>query len=92
LLIKKHDDDAVHGWNPEDHPRSVKSGRTNDEVRDAPTRPAPDASWAAPTGDELTALDRLKRAGTWNLGGRELRLTNLDKVMFPPPATGVGDR
>ena len=36
LLIKKHDDDAVAGWDPEDHPRSVKSGRTNDEVREAP--------------------------------------------------------
>jgi bifunctional non-homologous end joining protein LigD len=32
LLIKKHDDAAVQGWEPEAHPRSVKSGRTNDEV------------------------------------------------------------
>jgi bifunctional non-homologous end joining protein LigD len=32
LLIHKHDEHAVAGWNPEDHPRSVKSGRTNDEV------------------------------------------------------------
>jgi bifunctional non-homologous end joining protein LigD len=60
MLLKKRDDHAVTGWRPEDHPRSVNTGRTNDEERDAPTRPAPDASWAAPTGDELTALDRLK--------------------------------
>src|SRR4051794_26729771 len=31
LLMHKHDDDAVEGWDPEDHPRSVLSGRTNDE-------------------------------------------------------------
>jgi bifunctional non-homologous end joining protein LigD len=34
LLIHKRDADAVAGWDAEDHPRSVKTGRTNDEVRD----------------------------------------------------------
>ncbi len=34
LLLHKRDADAVAGWDAEDHPRSVKSGRTNDEVRD----------------------------------------------------------
>jgi len=34
LLIKKRDATAVAGWDAEDHPRSVKTGRTNDEVRD----------------------------------------------------------
>jgi len=38
LLIKKDDEAAVDGWDAKDHPRSVKSGRTNDEVRDG--RPA----------------------------------------------------
>ena len=33
LLLHKHDDDAVDGWDAEDHPRSVLSGRTNDEVQ-----------------------------------------------------------
>ena len=32
LLLHKRDDHAVAGWDPEDHPRSVKTGRTNDEV------------------------------------------------------------
>jgi bifunctional non-homologous end joining protein LigD len=32
LLMKKRDDAAVAGWDPEAHPRSVKTGRTNDEV------------------------------------------------------------
>jgi bifunctional non-homologous end joining protein LigD len=33
LLIKKRDAEAVPGWDPEDYPRSVLSGRTNEEVR-----------------------------------------------------------
>ena len=35
LLLHKRDAFAVDGWNPEDHPRSVLSGRTNEEVRAA---------------------------------------------------------
>jgi bifunctional non-homologous end joining protein LigD len=38
LLLHKHDDYAVPGWNPEDHPRSVLSGQTNDEVKADPQR------------------------------------------------------
>ena len=34
LLIKKRDAPAVDGWDPEEHPQSVKTGRTNDEVKD----------------------------------------------------------
>ena len=33
LLIHKRDANAVPGWDAEDHPQSVKSGRTNDEVK-----------------------------------------------------------
>jgi bifunctional non-homologous end joining protein LigD len=33
LLIKKRDADAVPGWDPEEYPRSVVSGLTNEEVR-----------------------------------------------------------
>jgi bifunctional non-homologous end joining protein LigD len=32
LLIHRRDDEAVRGWDAEDHPESVKTGRTNDEV------------------------------------------------------------
>ena len=89
LLIKKRDDDAVPGWDPEDHPRSVKSGRTNDEVLAAPAASwSGRASWAGPTRDELSALDDLGTTGHWTLGGRELRLTNLDKVLFPGRGRG----
>jgi bifunctional non-homologous end joining protein LigD len=41
--------------------------------------------WTA-TQEELAALDQLGRAGAWTVGGFELALTNLDKVLFPPPA------
>src|SRR5439155_22067745 len=33
LLIHKRDEDSVEGWDSEDHPQSVKTGRTNDEVK-----------------------------------------------------------
>jgi bifunctional non-homologous end joining protein LigD len=33
LLIKKRDADASPGWDAEDFPQSVKTGRTNDEVK-----------------------------------------------------------
>ena len=32
LLLHKRDDAAVAGWDPEDHPLSVRSGRTNEEL------------------------------------------------------------
>src|SRR5690606_11592974 len=54
LLIHKHDDSAVPGWDPEHYPRSVKSGRTNDEVKAAPAASwSSTASWVAPTEAEL---------------------------------------
>ena len=38
LLVHKHDEYAVTGWDPEDHPASVLSGRTNDQVKADPER------------------------------------------------------
>ena len=43
----------------------------------------PPPTWDPPTDEELAALDALGKAGTWALQGRELKLTNLDKVLFP---------
>jgi bifunctional non-homologous end joining protein LigD len=84
LLLHKHDDFAVDGWDPEDHPRSVKTGRTNDEVKVAPAASWSSSSlWVAPTPDELDALDALGKSGQWRLGDHTLKLTNLDKVLFP---------
>jgi bifunctional non-homologous end joining protein LigD len=84
LLLHKHDEAAVAGWDPEEHPRSVKSGRTNDEVKAAPAATWSSSSlWTGPTDDELAALEDLGKAGEWTLGEHTLRLTNLDKVLFP---------
>ena len=49
------------------------------------------AQAAATTADEVAALDAIEQEGTWTVGGREVRVTNLDKVLFPgrdgePPA------
>jgi len=97
LLLHKNDQHAVADWNAEQHPRSVLSGRTNDEVKADPHRlwrsdvPAAQAAvtlkppaWDPPTPDELAELDALRSAGRWTVFGRELRVTNLDKVMFAP--------
>ncbi|MBI2777248.1 MAG: DNA ligase D [Chloroflexi bacterium] len=41
--------------------------------------------WTA-TPDELAALGKLGKEGTWRVGGQDLKLTNLDKPLFPPAA------
>jgi bifunctional non-homologous end joining protein LigD len=97
LLLHKNDDAAVDGWDPEDHPRSVLSGRTNDEVKADPDRtwhsdrPAADAAEQvtapaplAEDDDVFAALAELPPdGGTWTVHGRDLAVTNLDKVLFP---------
>jgi bifunctional non-homologous end joining protein LigD len=97
LLLHKHDEFAVDGWSAEDHPRSVLSGRTNEEVKADPDRmwrsdlPAARASLRLkpssvdpPGADEFAQLDALESSGVWGIFGRELRVTNVDKVLFPP--------
>ena len=89
LLIHKHDAAAVVGWDPEKHPRSVKTSRTNDEVvastlpeTSTPPGQSP-RSWVGATSDEVDELDSLgDRGGEWSIGGRTVHLTNLDKELF----------
>jgi bifunctional non-homologous end joining protein LigD len=105
LMLHKRDEHAVEGWDPEDHGDSVLSGRTNEQVKADPDRlwrsdlPARSASVrlkAEPvepaTAEDLEALDALGAKGVWPVFGRELKVTNLDKVLFParngePPVT-----
>jgi bifunctional non-homologous end joining protein LigD len=117
LLLHKDDGEAVPGWDPEEHPESVLSGRTNEQVKADPDRiwrsdlpPAeatielhppspggrpperPSARVPAATPDELAALDAFGATGSWQVFGRTLKLTNLDKELFPgrpgePPVT-----
>jgi bifunctional non-homologous end joining protein LigD len=99
MLLHKRDQHAVEGWDPEEHPRSVLSGRTNDEVKADPHHlwrsdvPAAEASVSLlpeqlPDG-AIDELGSLGKQGTWEVFGRRLKVTNLDKIMFPgdPPAT-----
>jgi bifunctional non-homologous end joining protein LigD len=103
LLVHKRDADAVEDWEPDDHPRSVLTGRTNEEVLADHDRiwrsdlPADRAEiLVRPSGsdvdDALAALHELGAQGTWQLFGRSLKVTNLDKELFPgrdgePPVT-----
>jgi bifunctional non-homologous end joining protein LigD len=94
LLLHKRDEHAVEGWDPEEHPRSVLTGRTNEEVAADPDRlwrsdlPAAEASVAlrpppvAPVSEEeLAALDALDAGGTWDVFGRRIRVRDLDEVV-----------
>jgi bifunctional non-homologous end joining protein LigD len=94
LLVHKRDEHAVAGWEPGDHPRSVLTGRTNDEVladRDRLWRSDLPADLAEvvlrPSAEEvqqaLHGLAELGRQGTWEVFGRRLKVTNLDKELFP---------
>ena len=44
---------------------------------------APDPSWIVADA-ELDTLGSMKAEGVWRVAGQELKLTNLDKVLFPP--------
>ena len=55
LLIKKRDAEAVPSWDAEDHPKSVKTGRTNDEVK-----ANRDALW---TSDQPAAVAEIDLSG-----------------------------
>jgi bifunctional non-homologous end joining protein LigD len=99
LLVHKHDEHAVTGWDPEVHPLSVLSGRTNEEVQadphhawhsEAPAAVAEVSLLPEQLPDEaIDELAALGDQGTWHVFGRSLRVTNLDKVLFPghPPVT-----
>ncbi|HEY2886985.1 MAG TPA: hypothetical protein VGJ17_00070, partial [Candidatus Limnocylindrales bacterium] len=78
-----------------DEPRPPTGPETSRVRRPAPRAPraGPGAAargdvgrFAPATPEELEALAAMKTEGTWSIGGRELKLTNLDKVLFAPKA------
>lgn len=77
LLVHKHDEQAIQGWDPEDYPRSVLSGRTNEEVRAKPER-----EWRSELPAARASVELAPRLGTrrarrswrlWTLWGRRGR-------------------
>lgn len=53
---------------------------------------ADDRQWEAPTPAEVEALGELGAKGTWTVQGRDVKVTNLDKELYPgrdgePPIT-----
>jgi bifunctional non-homologous end joining protein LigD len=90
LVFHKRDEHSVTGWDAEQYPASVRSGRTNDEVLAHPEAvwrgdaPAAVASIDfSSTRADIAALDALGADGDWEFDGVALHLTNLDKVLFP---------
>jgi len=61
--------------------------RSKQSKRSTPSKdskgPMAEATGDLASPDELAALDKVSKEGEWTVGGRELRLTNLDKILFP---------
>ena len=79
LLIHKRDDASVDGWDAEDHPESVKTGRTNDEVK-----ASRDAIWisqapAARRGDRPVGGEGGEAAGVHPADGRDAHRQGLPR-------------
>src|SRR5260221_684706 len=91
-VVAKATVEAVDESMPEENPPELKS-RAKKASKTPKASKSPDASkdrehglaWSATT-EELAALDAMNAEGTWTVGGFELKLTNLDKVLFPPRA------
>ena len=67
------------------------------KAKSTPSKPAKATGsfpeFAGATPDELAALDALGKEGMWQVGGRDLKLTNLDKPLFEgrPAAGGTAE-
>ncbi len=71
---------------PQTAPASIAASADNarmPEKRHPAARAGEGLPWSA-TDAELAALDALGKEGVWRVGGEDLKLTNLDKLLFPP--------
>jgi bifunctional non-homologous end joining protein LigD len=79
---------AFKGFDPDRDPRTVRREREVSAVRaaaEAERAHAPDPAPAAAAGDvdeTLAALEAIDKEGTWTVDGHEIRVTNLEKVLF----------
>jgi bifunctional non-homologous end joining protein LigD len=86
----RHAGDDAHGLVPSPPvgapaaaPSAAPSADASGGAGQGPRAAAPDPSWLV-TDVELEALARLGTEGRWQVAGQELRLTNLDKILFAP--------
>ncbi|HLX35676.1 MAG TPA: DNA ligase D [Candidatus Limnocylindrales bacterium] len=63
-------------------PGAARASRGRSKPAEAPTH---ELAWSA-TPEELATLASMPAEGSWSVGGFELKLTNLDKVIFPARA------
>jgi bifunctional non-homologous end joining protein LigD len=64
---------------------ATKRGRAGSPGRTAARAERHEFAWAA-TPEELAALEAMTKDGVWSVGGFELKLTNLDKILFQAKA------
>ena len=79
---------ALKGIELDKDPRDVRRERPITAADDRPDLPGPeptavDEPVEVATRDELAALDAMGAGGIWSVGGHEVSLTNLDKILFP---------
>jgi bifunctional non-homologous end joining protein LigD len=82
--------DAERRIPEEPMPESTKRRPSKKAATTSKSGSAPPATFAGATEAELEALANLPNEGLWSVAGRELKLTNLDKTLFPP-LDGSGD-
>ncbi len=76
---------AVRAAEAEEPPVPKTTRKTASKAAATPPPTLPGA-----TDPELAALEALGKEGTWDVGGHDLKLTNLDKPLFEPRAAGPG--
>src|SRR5262249_29659009 len=64
-------------------PAGAGSGAMATKTKAKPKPKAVDPSWTV-SDAELHELATMKAEGPWRVAGQELKVTNLDKVLFPP--------
>jgi bifunctional non-homologous end joining protein LigD len=76
---------TVHRERPVATPAAAAAAEAAQPAAPPPPRErhAPPAAGAGGVETALNALDRMADEGVWSIGGRELHLTNLSKVLFP---------
>jgi bifunctional non-homologous end joining protein LigD len=65
-------------------PSASASAAPSSAASSSPLTASSGPAFTGATADELAALAAMTRDGLWHVGGEELKVTNLDKALFPP--------